>query len=427
MKLLAVVIAIVVVSASAVWLVYENNPGDDNSHDQSDTTDDGSENNSNFTAKAPINSVFDLVNSSNDFTFEMYRQLIDGDDNVFFSPYSITTALGMAFEGARGETALEMANVLNFSLDDEARWEMMREFQNYFNNDNASYNLSTANAFWLNQGWELKEEYRYALISYYLAHGEELDFAGDPAGSAETINGWVENNTNGKIKNLISEENIDAFTYLILTNAIYFKADWKYQFDSNATENSTFSLSNGNTIQTEMMHLHDEEITFNYSSNGDVQMLQLPYKDNELSMYILLPYGNDITTLESELDGALISELKNNLTSEEVDIYLPKFKLEQDYELKDALTDMGMPTAFVPSADFSGITDSASLWIDSVIHKSFIELNEEGTEAAAATAVFMTLGFNPISFRANHPFIFFIQHEETGQILFMGKLENPMA
>jgi len=149
--------------------------------------------------------------------------------------------------------------------------------------------------------------------------------------------------------------------------------------------------------------------------------------DNELSMYILLPRSNNISYLESNLDAAYISELKNNLTSEEVNIYLPKFKFEQTYELSDALRDMGMPTAFSGGADFSGISDSASLHIDPVIHQSFIDVNEEGTEAAAATVVVMTMGFNPANFMANHPFIFFIEHEETGQILFMGKLENPGA
>jgi len=436
MKIIAIITVLVVVSASAVYLVNENSVTDDGSDDQdSDNQNEIPDNHENpddivnFTAKEPIETVFDLVNSSNDFTFDMYRHLANADENVFFSPYSITTAMGMAFEGARGETAVEMANVLNFTLDDEARWEIMMEFQNYFNNENASYNLSTANAFWLSQDGELREDYRSALISYYLAYGEELDFAGDPGGSADTINGWVENNTNGKIQDIISENDINALTYLILTNAIYFRANWKYQFDSNATENRTFYLSNGESVETETMHLHDEDIEFNYSSNSDVQMLQLPYMGSELSMYILLPKDN-VSALESRLDSTYVSRLKDNLTSEDVNIYLPKFTFENQYELKNSLASMGMPGAFSSDANFSGITDSTSLHIDSVIHQSFIDVNEEGTEAAAATVVLMTFGVNsdqPISFTANHPFIFFIQHEETGQILFMGKLENPTA
>lgn len=427
MKVAALIVCIIVVSATAVWVVRENSPEDDNEiiDDQDDDVPED-EPEQNFTAKAPIESVFDMVNSSNEFTFDMYKHLVDGDENVFFSPYSISTALGMAFEGARGQTALEMARVLNFSLDNQIRWDIMLEFQNYFNSNSSNYNLSTANAFWLAENGELKEEYRTALITYYLAYGEELDFAGDPVGSAEKINTWVENNTNGKIKDIISERSINALTYLVLTNAIYFKSDWKYQFDTSATSDMTFVTSDDEYLQTEMMHLHDENITFNYSANQDVKMLQLPYKGNELSMYILLPIMNNITELESSLSTGLISELKNNLTSQEVDIYLPKFKFEQKYELTNYLSDMGMPTAFTEAADFSGINDSG-LYINSVIHQSFIEVNEAGTEAAAATVVIMSFGFNPTSFNANHPFIFFIEHEETGQILFMGKVENPSA
>jgi serpin B len=421
LKILALIVALIIVSASAVWVVNDKNQNDIPDYNP----DDQQDNDSNFTAKAPIESVYELVNSNNNFTFEMYKQLINGDDNVFFSPYSITTALGMAFEGARGQTALEMARVLNFTLDNQTRWDIMSEFQDYFNNDNSSYNLSAANAFWLAQNGVLNEDYRMTLITYYLAHGEMLDFAGDPEGSAETINAWVEANTGGKIIDILSPGDITAFTYLVLTNAIYFKSDWKYQFDPAATDNMTFSKSDGETVQAEMMHLHDENITFNYSANQDVQMLQLPYKGNEVSMYILLPRTNNIASLESMLDMTLISELKGNLTSEEVDIYLPKFTFEQKYELKDCLSDLGMPTAFSGAADFSGITDAVSLSISSVIHQSFICVNESGTEAAAATVVIMTMGFNPESFVATHPFIFFIQHEETGQILFMGKVENP--
>ena len=214
MKIIALIIALAVVSASAVWLVYDNRP----MYDDIVIDDDPEENETpavNFTAKESIESIFDLVNSSNDFTFDIYRHLNTGNENVFFSPYSITTALGMAFEGARGETSIEMANVLNFTQDNEARWEIMIEFQNYFNSDNSSYNLSTANAFWLTQEGELKEEYRTALISYYLAYGEELDFVGDPAGSAAIINEWIEENTNGKIQDIISQDDINKLTYLI--------------------------------------------------------------------------------------------------------------------------------------------------------------------------------------------------------------------
>ena len=314
----------------------------------------------NTSGQSPINNVSDLVDSSNEFSFDMYQELINEDENVFFSPYSITTALGMAYEGAGGQTAYEMSHVLNFTTDNQTRWDLMKEFQSKFNTDSDSYDLSTANAYWLRDNEQLNEIYKTAIESYYLAHGEKLDFAGDPAGSAETINEWVEQQTNGKIKDLIPASAITPETYLVLTNAIYFKSDWKYQFDSNATENRAFRLDDGEWMDTEMMHMNDETISLNYSSNNDVQLLQLPYKNGELSMYIMLPKENDISSLESKLDNEYFSDLKDDMSPEQVDLYLPKFKFELKYELSDMLCDIGMPTAFTSSANFSGIKASSN-------------------------------------------------------------------
>jgi serpin B len=367
----------------------------------------------------------EYINSSNEFTFEMYKQLIESDENIFFSPYSITTTLGMAYEGARGKTAIEMKEVLDFIDDDQTRWNMVRSIQNIFNRDSSSYDLSTANAYWLTDWGQLKQEYQEIIEDYYLAYGEQLDFAGDPIGSVDTINYWVEQETNGKIKDLLDSNDIDPLTYLILTNAIYFQSDWKYQFDSEATENETFANSSGGEKLTELMHMCDEDINLNYSSNNEIQLLMLPYKDEELSMYILLPKENDIASLESKLDESYLNNMKKDLSPEYINLYLPKFKLELKYSLVEYLESMGMPTAFRPGADFSGI--APNLFIGDVIHQSFVEVNEEGTEAAAATAVTMRMGpHNPIEFKADHPFIFFIEHKETGQILFMGKVENPV-
>jgi serpin B len=373
----------------------------------------------------------EYVDSSNEFSFRMYGQLIDSNENIFFSPYSISTALGMAYEGARGETATEMRQVLNLPEDDQTRREMVQAVQSLLNKEGTSYELSAANAYWLREGGNLKEEYKDAIESYYLANGQQLDFAGDPVGSVDTINDWVLEKTNGKIKDLLSPNDIDALTYLILTNAIYFKADWKYQFDINATEERSFYLTGGEKIETDMMHMCDESKKLNYAANSDVQLLQLPYKDEELSMFMLLPKENDVASIESKLDHTYLSNLKDDITSEYVDLYLPKFKFEQKYLLNDKLSALGMPTAFRGDADFSGITSDTDLFISKVIHQSFVEVNEEGTEAAAATAVEMTMSAEgpsspePIVFRVDHPFIFFIEHKETGQILFMGKVENP--
>ncbi len=373
----------------------------------------------------------EYVDSSNEFSFRMYEQLIDSNENIFFSPYSISTALGMAYEGARGETAEEMRQVLNLAEDDQTRREMVQAVQSILNKEGTSYELSAANAYWLREGGNLKEEYKDAIESYYLANGQQLDFAGDPVGSVNIINDWVLENTNGKIKDLLSPYDVGVLTYLVLTNAIYFRADWKYQFDNNATEERSFYLTGGEEIETDTMHMCDESKKLNYAANPDVQLLQLPYKDEELSMFVLLPKENDIISLETKLDHSYLSNLKDNISSEYVDLYLPKFKFEQKYLLNDKLSAMGMPTAFGGSADFSGITFDTDLFISKVIHQSFVEVNEEGTEAAAATAVTMEFSAPgssspaPIVFQADHPFIFFIEHKETGQILFMGKVENP--
>ncbi|KYK25776.1 MAG: hypothetical protein AYK23_03740 [Candidatus Proteinoplasmatales archaeon SG8-5] len=378
----------------------------------------------------PVTSVTELVESSNEFSFEMYRELIDGDENVFFSPYSITTALGMAYEGARGQTAEEMAAVLGLPTDNQTRWDLMYSYQGYFNLDSGSYDLSTANAYWLRQGADMLEAYGAAIESYYLAHGEELDFVGDPEGSRKTINTWVEEQTNGSIEDLIPQGAIDPLTYLVLTNAIYFKSDWKYQFDPEATYETVFHKSDGGDVTVDMMMMDDEDIEFNYTENDDCQMLKLPYKDDELAMYVLLPKENDITAFESVLDNDYLDGLKDDLGPEYVRIFLPKFKFEQKYGLNDILAGMGMPTAFTENADFSGITGSVPLAITDVIHQSFVEVNEEGTEAAAATAVIigeLSISPQPPVFNADHPFIFLIEHEATGQILFMGKVENPAS
>jgi serpin B len=376
--------------------------------------------------------VNEYVDSNNEFTFDMYGQLKDADSNVFFSPYSITTALGMAYEGARGDTATEMEDVLNFPSDDEERLNMMLELQSGLNPGDVAYQLSTANAYWLREDGELKEEYRTAIEDYYLAHGELLDFAGDPAGSVDTINTWVEDRTEDRIKDLLSEFDVGPDTFLVLTNAIYFKSDWKYQFDPEATQKEFFFKAGGGDSTVDMMHMSDETIDLNYAGDDDAQLLQLPYKDGELSMFILLPRGDDIASLEAKLDGEYVGGLMDDMSGEWVDVSLPKFKFEQKYLLNKPLIDMGMPTAFGGGADFSGIADR-DLFISLVIHQSFVEVNEEGTEAAAATAVVMDEsaspepGPEPVVFRADHPFIFFIQHEETGQILFTGKVGDPSA
>ncbi|MDO9536703.1 MAG: serpin family protein [Thermoplasmata archaeon] len=422
--IMSVIVALLLIGTVYLALFYDWQTPDDG-------PDDGPDDISDYT---PVTNLTGMIECSNSFSFEMYGQLCNESENVFFSPYSITTALGMAFEGANGTTADEMAQVLRLPKDNQTRLDLMKAFQTAINAESDKYELSTANAYWLAENQAMLETYRTAIESYYLAHGGELDFVGDPTGSAATINAWVEQETNGRIKDLIPASAITPLTYLILTNAIYFKSDWKYQFNSTATYNGTFYLNNGLETTAEYMNMNDEEIDFDYATNNECQMLRLPYKGEEVSMYIMLPhYGTaGMDALEEKLDSDYFEEMKENMHPEWINVNIPKFTFEQEYQLGDFLPGMGMPTAFQQgSADFSGITDAMPLYISQVIHKSFIEVNEEGTEAAAATAIIMpTFGVGPpqpINFYAYHPFIFFIQHESTGQILFMGKVGNPEA
>ena len=371
-------------------------------------------------------SLAEFVNSSNEFTFELYNELKEDDENLFFSPYSITIALAMAAEGANGQTKTEIHSVLNLPSNDTVRHEMILHVAEQLSMQNQNINVSVANAYWLTDQGYLKAAYQEIIENYYLAYGEKLDFVNDATGSVETINQWVEQQTNDKIKNLLSPTDINALTYLILTNAIYFKADWLFQFDINETENRTFTNSNESTIQTPIMHMDDDYFHFNYTEDDSTQLLQLKYDDENYSMYILLPKDN-ISLLEDRLSSAYFHSLITNLSSDQVEVYMPRFSFEEKYELSAPLISLGMPTAFSSQADFSFIADYP-LSISKVIHQAFVDVNEQGTEAAAATAVVIELSYIPSShpvFKADHPFIFLIRHEQTGQVLFMGKVETP--
>jgi len=370
-----------------------------------------------------------FVNSSNDFTFSLYSKLNENNENLFFSPYSITLALAMAAEGAGGQTKEEMTTVLDLPTNDSNRHLLIKSVAEQLSAQKQTANISIANAYWLTENGELKSAYQETIETFYLAYGEKLDFSGDSAGSAETINDWIEQKTNNKIKDLLSAGDISAATYLILTNAIYFKADWKYQFDENSTENKTFTSTDTTTLETPMMHMKDETKLLDYVEDEYTQLLQLDYDDENYSMYILLPKEN-ISVLESQMSSTYLKELQMELSSNYVEVFLPTFSFEQKYNLGAPLISLGMNTAFSSQADFSNISDYP-LQLSGVIHQSYIKADEQGTEAAAATATILATSYpgeepnTPILFEADHPFIFFIQHQHTGQILFMGKVETP--
>lgn len=369
-----------------------------------------------------------VVDANNQFAFELYSQYKSRDGNIFFSPYSISSALAMTYEGARGKTADEIQSVFHFPKDESARKESFLKIYNQINKKDKKYQLHTANALWAQKNYLFLEDYFKSVEKYYGGKITNLDFVKETEKSRLTINKWVEGQTNDKIKDLVPPGSVDRDTRLVLTNAIYFKGFWLKQFDKKDTEEEDFRVSSGKTVKSRMMHSTGKGAEFNYAETDKLQILELPYEGKELSMLILLPKENSLESIEDSLNAEKLSELKSLLRKEEVDVYIPKFTFETKYFMAEDLCKMGMPTAFLVSADFSGMTGKRDLFISEVIHQAFVDVNEEGTEAAAATAVVMikTVVLGGIkTFKADHPFIFIIQERETGNILFLGRVVNP--
>ncbi len=372
------------------------------------------------------------TNANNAFSIDMYHKFQEDNKNMFFSPYSITSALVMTYEGAKGTTAEEMQTVLHFPDDKAVLRESFLGTYATINKPQDIYKLETANALWIQESFNLLPEYMVTIKEFYQGRLYDVDYVGEPQKSRRTINNWVEDKTNNKIKDLIPASVITPDTRVILTNAIYFKGDWANTFKAKSTYEKPFTLSSGEDVTVKMMH--DTKYT-PYGETKNYKFLELPYEGDDLSMVILLPKENDISSLEKDITSENMANWLGELETEEVRIQLPKFTFETKEFMGSDLQEMGMPTAFSGSADFSGMTAETDLQISEVIHQTFIEVDEKGTEAAAATAVVMIAtsagpGFEkapPKEFYADQPFIFLIQHKETGTILFMGKVENPLG
>lgn len=377
---------------------------------------------------ATSESVSTLVHYMNMFSFDMYNQLnSEQKDNHFFSPYSIFVALSMTYEGAKNETAEDMQNVLQFPQNNDT---MLCSFGKLYNiyNFHKNYTLETANALWTQYDFSFLDSYLNFIENYYMGKATEVDF-GQVEQTAEQINKWIEEKTHDKIKDMLSANDIDPLTKMILTNAIYFKGDWLYQFNPDNTVEKDFYVTDEQTVSVPMMHLDEEDVTFNYTETDELQLIELPYDGNNVSMVILLPKENNISTVEANLNWNKFSTWTEAFQKKQVKIILPKFKLETEYDLGNHLIEMGMEKPFTPSADFSGMDGRKDLFIGKVLHNGFVQVDEIGTEAAAATTVHMKLTSIPPSdelvFNADHPFLFFIRHKQTENILFMGKVTNP--
>ena len=378
-----------------------------------------------------------VVQGNNKFALDLYAKLQGKDGNMFFSPYSISTALAMTYAGARGRTATQVADVLRFpvgakssSLDQQQFASAFGELVKDLNTRGRSgaYELTVGNALWGQKGYGFLTEFLELVERHYRGRLNEVDFVGATETARQTINAWVEKETNDKIKNLIAKGVLDSMTRLVLTNAIYFKGNWARQFKEDRTKEAPFTLSGGKKTDVAMMN---QTAKFGYMETPTLQALELPYVDNELSMIVLLPKKPDsLGELEKSLTLENLSKWQSKLSKREVVVSIPKFKLASQFSLASVLRAMGIKDAFSRNANFSGMNGKRNLAISAVIHKAYVDVNEEGTEAAAATAVTMRLtsigpGSLPPVFRADHPFLFLIRDNQSGSILFLGRVMNP--
>lgn len=374
-------------------------------------------------------STISITESNNNFCIDLYKVLIEEEKgNLFISPYSISSALAMTYAGAEGNTKKQMAQVLHFTLSEEDLHSSFSILNSILNTSKSNFQLSIANSLWGQTGYPFKEEFLKTINQYYSGGFNLVDFVNEinREKTREEINRWVEDKTNKKIKELIHKGDLTSLTRLVLVNAIYFKGTWKYSFDKSKTQDMPFYINKEKQNNIPMMYQLNE---FNYYEDEEIQALELAYSGDELSMLVILPKEYNILPLEKNLTSEKLNNIIENLNKEKVEVYLPKFKIEKRYILNDSLIKLGMKDAFDDNlADFSKITGNKDLYISKVIHQSFIEVNEEGTEAAAATAVIMSgksLSLSQKVFKANHPFIFFILYKPTNTILFMGKLIEP--
>lgn len=378
----------------------------------------------------------DLVSGDSGFAFDLYRFLVkEKDGNLFYSPYSISLALAMTYAGARGETERQVADTLHFTLPQERLHPafnnldltLARRSEGVEGQDGEGFRLNIVNAVWGQQGYEFLPEYLDVLAENYGAGLRLLDFAGAPEESRVTINDWVSDQTEGKIEDLLPQGVIDGLTRLVLTNAIYFNAAWAEPFDEGMTEDGAFHLLDGGQVTVPMMR---QTASFGYAEGADYQAVELPYDGRQLSMVILLPHAGEFEPFENSLDAETVDAILKSLAYREIALGMPKFEVESDFSLADALATMGMPDIFSMDADLSGIDGTRELFVKDVVHKAFVSVDEAGTEAAAATAVVIALKAAPeppIEVTLDQPFIFLIRDIETGAILFVGRVVNPGA
>jgi serpin B len=376
-----------------------------------------------------------LVQGNNSFALDLYAQLRGGDGNRFLSPFSISSALAMTYAGAHGDTALEIAKTLHFTLPPDQLHPSFHRLITEIQSRNTTaaaqspdIQLFTANALWTQRGEPILGDYQKRIETDYQGGIFPVDFRLATETARQTINAWVEKQTKGKIEELLKPDHLDKSAVLVLTNAIYFKGLWESQFLKQHTVSDTFHASASQTVRVDMMH---QTGRFRYLEEGAFQALELPYRGRAVSMVILLPKAVDgLAQIEAACDEPRLEGWLAKLSSHRVQVGLPRFRLAEQIELNTTLSALGMPLAFdVGAADFSGMTGTRNVAISAVVHKAFVDVEETGTEAAAATGVVMkraaAIALPPVVFRADHPFLFLIRDNPSGSILFLGRLLRP--
>jgi len=395
------------------------------------------------TAKSPVERITDpqvppadsttLASDNAAFAFDIYKRLILEKSNLIFSPASISIALAMTYAGAAGTTATEMAKTLHFTLPPAQLYPAFNALdqalasrgQGQLAADGGPMRVNIVNALWAEKTYTFKSDFLDTLAANFGAGLNLLDFINAPEPSRATINQWVAAQTENKIPELLANGTVTDLTRLVLTNAVYFNAAWKTPFDPNTTYDGSFTLLDGSGVTAKFMGAHLTGIPALQGTN--FVAAALPYADDRLSLLVVLPDAGQFSQVEASLDATTLGTLVTGLTSQQILLTLPRFKIETGTELADHLKALGMPSAFDGRADFSGMDGTHNLQISAVIHKAFINVAEKGTEAAAATAVVMVGSAAPtgLEFDATRPFLYFLRDQPTGAILFMGRVLDP--
>ncbi len=379
--------------------------------------------------------VAKLAKGNSTFALNLFQIIKDQPGNIFYSPYSISEALAMTYGGARAETEKQMADALQFALAQEQLHaafnridiELAKRGQAAKGADGKGFQLNVVNAIWGQQGYKFSAAYLDLLAQNYGAGMRIVDYQNAAEKSRQTINQWVADQTENKIKDLLPQGSVTHLTRLVLTNAIYFNAAWATQFEKTMTADGQFTLLDGSRVNVPMMKQYAKN--YKYAEGSGYQAIELPYDGRELSMIVLLPPAWQYTQFESALDYAKLNTIFGQMQNAAVDLSMPKFKIETELNLNKNLKTLGMIDAFAPDkANLSGMNDKKDLYISDVVHKAFVSVDEAGTEAAAATGVIIGTTSMPVNikqFTMDRPFVFLIKDNPTGTILFLGRVLNP--